>query len=62
MKIRNKIMRSFGLVKKDIAAVRISFTDWIVFLKRRDDFLERRIVALEKRVEALEQSKKVVIY
>lgn len=62
MKMQNMIINSFGLVKKDIAAIQISFTDWVVFLKRRNDFLEQKIVALDKRVNELEQSKQIVIY
>ena len=62
MSIKQNLMQSFGLVKKDLAAIRISFTDWVIFLKKRDDVLQHKIAILERRIAELEQQKNVIIY
>jgi len=62
MKLRQTLAQSFGKVRRDMVSVKISFTDWVIFLKRRNDVLEQKMLALERKVDELEQSKNVVIY
>jgi len=56
---KQKVKKSFGYVKEDIAQLKNSVTEWLYFLNRRQDELETRIWLLEEKIKKLEQERKV---
>lgn len=62
MKIGDKIRMSFAKVKRDIDAVKVSFTDWVLFLRRKNEALEHRVRELENRLAEIEHRKQVIVY
>jgi len=62
MNLREKVQNSFFKVKRDIDAIKVSFTDWVLFLKRKNDVLEQKMRMLEHRIAQLESKKQVIIY
>jgi len=57
----NKVKLSFKAVKRDFDVLRITLSDWIDYLVRRDSQLERRIEALEKEVSQLEEKNRLLV-
>ncbi len=57
-----KIKNSFSKVKRDIDAIKVSFTDWVLFLKRKNEALEQRVKVLENRLAEIEHKKQVIVY
>ena len=61
MEITKKIKSSFEHVKRDFDILKVSFTDWISYIRYNDYLTKKRIEALEARVRDLEESNKLIV-
>ena len=61
MEIAKTIKNSFGKVKRDFDILKVSFTDWINYLRYNDYLTKKRVEALEARVRELEKSNKLIV-
>jgi len=51
------VIKSFKKVKKDIAEIKNSISEWIVFLNNKNNEQDKRIEMLEQRIIFLERQK-----
>ena len=61
MEIKQKIKNSFKNIKRDFDILKVSFADWVNYLKYNDFLMKKKIEALEARVKELEESSKLIV-
>ena len=61
MEIKQKIKNSFGNVKRDFDVIKVSFADWVNYLRYSDFLMKKKLEALEARINELEESNKLIV-
>ena len=52
---KQKVIKSFSKVKKDILDLKMSLWEWVFYFDTRQKVLEERLLKIEQRLDLIEQ-------
>lgn len=61
MNFKQNIKQSFKHIKRDFDVLKVSFVNWLNYLRYKQLMNQKRIEALEARVAELEEKNKIIV-